>query len=81
MSTIGLNNNNNNNDNDNDNNDNNESDKKKSRNSIAWIDIERSINFYRVERSYGKIDDVLSYVGGLFGLLMSVIVFIMSDYN
>lgn len=34
-----------------------------------------------MEREYGKIDEMLSYVGGLFGLLFYCIEFVMSSYN
>lgn len=43
--------------------------------------LEKSTKKFTVEREYGKIDDMLSYVGGLFGLLFYCIQFVMSSYN
>ena len=34
-----------------------------------------------IERQYGKIDDKLAYVGGLFGIVMSFFAFFMMSYN
>lgn len=34
-----------------------------------------------ITRSYGKLDDVLSYVGGLFGIVMSFFSFFLMSFN
>ena len=34
-----------------------------------------------IERKYGKIDDVLSYFGGLFGIVMAFFAFFMMSFN
>ena len=34
-----------------------------------------------VTRSYGKLDNMLSYIGGLFGLLFAVFFFFLEAYN
>ena len=34
-----------------------------------------------ITRKYGKFDDFLSYLGGLFGILMSFFAFFMMSFN
>ena len=34
-----------------------------------------------INRSYGKIDNVLSYVGGLYGIVISFIAFFLMSFN
>ena len=34
-----------------------------------------------IERQYGKIDDKLSYVGGLFGILIAFMAFFLMSFN
>ena len=34
-----------------------------------------------IERKYGKYDDALSYVGGLFGLVIAFFAFFMMSFN
>jgi hypothetical protein len=36
---------------------------------------------WEAERQYGKFDDLLSYVGGLFGLLFVIFSFFLAPYN
>ena len=48
---------------------------------VCYLEIDKSTKVHKVDRSFGKLDDMLSYVGGLFGLLMSAIVFLFADYN
>lgn len=42
--------------------------------------IEKGETVQRIVRTHGKIDDMLSYVGGLFALLFSFIVFFIGSY-
>lgn len=35
----------------------------------------------KVERAFGKIDDVLSYAGGLMGLVVGFFAFFIGSYN
>jgi hypothetical protein len=35
----------------------------------------------QIDREYGKIDDTLSYVGGLFGLVIAFLAFFMMSFN
>lgn len=34
-----------------------------------------------INRSYGKLDNILSYVGGLYGIVMSFIGFFILSFN
>ena len=34
-----------------------------------------------VDRVYGKLDDVLSYVGGLYGIVISFFAFFLLSFN
>ena len=45
------------------------------------LNIEKSTQELTVTRNYGKIDEVLAYIGGLFGLILPVFVFFMSSYS
>lgn len=49
--------------------------------SYAEFKFSKSKLLYTVQREYGKIDDLLSYVGGLFGLLFVVFAFFLGPYN
>jgi len=46
-----------------------------------YLKLEKSTKKLTVDREYGKIDDLLSYVGGLFGLLFYCIQFFLQSYN
>jgi hypothetical protein len=35
----------------------------------------------KVERSYRKVDDMLSYAGGLFGIIMGAFGFLIGSYS
>ena len=43
--------------------------------------IEKDQTVYSLIRAHGKIDDMLSYVGGLFSLLFAFIVFFIGSYS
>ena len=45
------------------------------------IEIERDSSIYTVTREHDKLDDMLSYVGGLFSLLFAAIFFFIGSYN
>ena len=38
-------------------------------------------NHLEIERQYGKYDDALAYVGGLFGLILAFLAFFMMSLN
>jgi len=40
-----------------------------------------SPNIKIIDRSYGKITEVLGYVGGLFGLVVAFFAIFVSSYN
>ena len=40
-----------------------------------------SPNHLEIERQYGKYDDALAYVGGLFGLVIAFLAFFMMSFN
>ena len=40
-----------------------------------------SPDHYIIERQYGKIDDALSYVGGLYGLVIAFFAFFLMSFN
>ena len=48
---------------------------------IASVYITFDPEYTLIERQYGKIDDALSYVGGLFGLVIAFLAFFMMSYN
>ena len=35
----------------------------------------------KIDRNFGKLDDTLSYVGGLFGLIIAFLAFFMMSFN
>ena len=39
------------------------------------------LNHLEIERQYGKYDDALAYVGGLFGLVIAFLAFFMMSFN
>ena len=43
--------------------------------------IEKSSLVYHVDRSHRKIDDLLSYIGGLFTLVYAILFFLISPFN
>ena len=43
--------------------------------------ISLSPDHYIFERQYGKLDDALSYVGGLFGLVLAFFAFFLMSFN
>ena len=45
------------------------------------FNIYKSTKSMTITRNYGKIDTVLSYVGGLFSLLFSFIAFFCASYS
>ena len=45
------------------------------------LKMEKSTRKFSVEREHGKIDDMLSYVGGLFGLIFYCVQFFIGSYN
>lgn len=45
------------------------------------VRIKKSSLVYQVERSYVKLDDILSYIGGLFSLIFFVVAFILGSFN
>jgi hypothetical protein len=47
----------------------------------ALLKFSKSKLQYTVTRDYGKFDDLLSYVGGLFSLLFVVFAFFLGPYN
>lgn len=34
-----------------------------------------------IKRTIGKIDQVISYTGGLFGIIIGVFIFVINSYN
>ena len=45
-----------------------------------WITVKKSPNNYLYKRTYTKIDEAISYVGGLIGLLFGFL-FVMAPYT
>ena len=45
------------------------------------LEITKSTLVYTVERFHKKIDDLLSYIGGLFALVFVVFFFFMAPFN
>ena len=45
------------------------------------VNFVKSIVETKAERSYGKIDDLLAYIGGFFSLIFFVLVFFCGSYN
>ena len=48
---------------------------------LATIRIEKSSKKIIVERSYQKLDEMLSYIGGLFGIIVGFLYYLINDYN
>ena len=44
------------------------------------MSIQKGVAVKKIERTHGKIDDMLSYVGGLFALLFSFFMFFLGAY-
>ena len=40
-----------------------------------------SPNVIKLDRKVGKIDDMLSYAGGLFAIIISILAFFLRSYN
>lgn len=40
-----------------------------------------STTYRTIDRNHGKIDDMLSYIGGLFGLLITFAAFFIASYS
>lgn len=51
------------------------------RSSYAKVVLTMDQDYYVYKAKYGKLDNVLSYVGGLFGILMSFMGFFLSSFN
>lgn len=51
--------------------------------STKYVDVDfyRSTKALSISRTIGKIDTVLSYVGGLFSLIFTAIAFFISSYS
>jgi len=45
------------------------------------LNIYKATKSLTVSRTIGKLDEVLSYVGGLFSLLFSIIMFFIGSYS
>ena len=45
----------------------------------AYITL--SSNHVETTRNFGKLDDALSYVGGLFGIIIAFLAFFMMSFN
>jgi hypothetical protein len=45
------------------------------------VDFFRATKALSITRTIGKIDNVLSYVGGLFSLIFTAIAFFISSYS
>ena len=48
---------------------------------IGYITITFSADHMLIQRQYGKYDDALSYVGGLFGLVAAFLGFFLLSFN
>ena len=48
---------------------------------LVTFSIYKSTRMLTINRNYAKIDDFLSYVGGLFSLLFTFIAFFFASYS
>ena len=50
-------------------------------NHYAFISFQLGTQNLKIERDFGKLDDALSYVGGLFGIILGFLAFFMMSFN
>lgn len=50
-------------------------------NYLISMNIYKSTKSLTIVRSYGKIDSLLSYIGGLFGIILSAVSYFFASYS
>ena len=48
---------------------------------FAFVSFQLGVQHLKIEREFGKLDDALSYVGGLFGIIIAFAGFFFMSYN